>query len=475
MHKKSEFRVPMLIVAALTVFGFLRAFVLWSHEPLYAYANTYDQVRYSACFDIYPDRPASIPPDENSPNAPYEAFDFARARDPMCYWSSELVFGAITAASWHVAEQLGIDAPHSVRLIGALKLAALLITSILLSRAWLRRKNYPVAIANAALLALLFSDPGNTLYLNTFYAEWSSLLCAYVLLSLVMLWHGEARNRWRLTAIAGAAFLLAASKMQHVVLPLSLAISFLLIHRFAHGNFGWRALALLFGAFLGGYFQFVQLQREVPMMDSIRQYNRAHVVFTALLPLAVDKPAFLRDIGIDPNCAIYSGKRAWELPGLPETVCRGVLGFGYADQLRVLLQNPGLSLRLGGRAVLALDPWIAENIGQVEGRILGEISPSLPTIGTPLRTWPALQVTLLSLPFIGVLVLLIRRSTSTAGFELSALTCVTMLATLGVTVMGDGLADTAKQGHLVINVALAWLIFLAIHSLVRSQATRAKP
>src|SRR5690606_32938151 len=118
---------------------------------------------------------------------------------------------------------------------------------------------------------------------------------------------------------------------------------------------------------------------------------------------------------------------------------------------------------------------IAENIGQVEGRILGEISPSLPTIGTPLRTWPALQVTLLSLPFIGVLVLLIRRSTSTAGFELSALTCVTMLATLGVTVMGDGLADTAKQGHLVINVALAWLIFLAIHSLVRSQATRAKP
>lgn len=474
MLAKSDFRIPLLIVVALTVLGFVRALVLWSHEPLYAYANTYDQVRYSACFNIYPDRPASIPPDENSPNAPYEAFRFAEARDPMCYWSSELLFGAMTAASWHVAERLGIETAHSVRLIGALKLAALLIVSILLSRAWLRRKNYAAAIANASLLTLLFSDPGNTLYLNTFYAEWSSLLCAYVLLSLVMLWHGEARNRWRLMAIAGAAFLLAASKMQHVVLPLSLAISLLLIHRLAHGSFGWRALALLFGAFLGGYFQFVQLQREVPMMDSIRQYNRAHVVFTALLPLADDKPAFLRDIGIDPNCAIYSGKRAWELPGLPETVCRGVLEFGYSDQLRVLLQNPSLSLRLGGRAVLALDPWIAENIGQVEGRILGEISPSIPSVGNPLRQSAALQIGLLSLPFIGVIILLIRRKTATAGFEISALTCVMMLATLAVTVMGDGLADTAKQGHLVINVALAWLIFFIIHSLVRSLSIRAK-
>lgn len=469
MLAKPAFRIPHLIVVVLTICGLLRAIFLWSHDPLYAYANTYDQVRYSACFNIYPDRPAVIPPDENNPNAPYEDFRFAEARDPMCYWSSELVFGAITAISWHVAEIAGIQTPHSVRLIGALKLGALLAVSILLSRAWLRRRNHAAAIANAALLALLFSDPGNTLYLNTFYAEWSSLLCAYVLLSLLMMWHGEARNRWRMLAIAGAAFLLAASKMQHLVLPLSLAFGVLIVHRWRHGYFGWRALAMLFGAFLGGYFQFVQLQREVPMMDSIRQYNRADVVFTALLPLANDPPAFLREIGIDPACAIHSGKHAWELPGLPETVCRGVLGFGYADQLRVLLLDPSMSLRLAGHAVDALDPWIAENIGQVEGRVLGKIPASMPSIGMPLRHWPFLQIVLLALPFIGVVILLVRRKTGTAAFEMSVLVCVTMTATLGVTVMGDGLADTAKQGHLVVNAASAWLIFAVIQGLAGSR------
>lgn len=457
-------RVALLLVTLLTLVGLLRAFVLWSHDPLYAYANSYDQVRYSACFDIYPDRPAQIPPDENSPNAPYAEFRFAQARQPMCYWSSELLFGALTAASWRIVEAVGGDTAHSVRLIGALKLAAMLALSIALSRAWLRRGRYGMAIANAALFALLFADPGNTLYLNTFYAEWSSLLAACLLFSLLVLWHGEAGDRWRFLAIAAAAFLLAASKMQHLVLPLSLAFTLLVVHRWCHGSIGWRAIALLFGGFLGGYFQFVQLQREVPMMDSIRQYNRADVVFTALLPLVEDRAAFLESIGIDPACSEHVGKHAWELPALPEITCRGVLEFGYADQLRVLLGDPQLGLRLAGRAVSALDPWVAEDIGHVEDQVLGRIPDSTWSIGQILHRWPGVQLAVLAAPWLGLFVLLARRrrASSSLALEITALICMAMLVTLGVTVMGDGLADTAKQGHLVVNAALAWIIAMGM-------------
>ena len=42
----------------------------------------------------------------------------------------------------------------------------------------------------------------------------------------------------------------------------------------------------------------------------------------------------------------------------------------------------------------------------------------------------------------------------------TALTVAVMAATLSITVLGDGLADTPKQGHLVINAALAWWICL---------------
>ena len=42
----------------------------------------------------------------------------------------------------------------------------------------------------------------------------------------------------------------------------------------------------------------------------------------------------------------------------------------------------------------------------------------------------------------------------------TALTVAVMAATLSITVLGDGLADTPKQGHLIINAALAWWICL---------------
>ncbi len=467
-------RLCTWLVVGLIAVGALRALLLWSHEPLFAYANTYDQVRYSACFDIYPDRPPQVPPDENSPNAPYEYFRFQRVREPMCYWSTELVFGALATAIWRLAEGDSTERVHSIRLIGAFKLASLLALSIGLSVAWWRRRAFALAIANAALLPLVFGDPGNTLYLNTFYAEWSALLAAYALFGLLALWHGEASTRARWVILALVALLLAASKMQHIVLPLCLGLALLALHVWRQRRIGWQAPAVLVGALLGASLQFAQMQREGPLMDSIRQFNRAHVIFTALLPVADDKPALLAEIGVDPRCAIYSGQRAWQMPGLPETVCPGVLAFGYVDQIRVLLTSPLMTLALTREAIVALDPWIAENIGQVEGAVLGEIDDEMFSVGVPLRRWPALQWMLVALPVIALAALVASRRGRRAArlLEFTASVVVTMLATLTITVLGDGLADTAKQGHLVINAALAWLTVVLTAAAAHAVAAR---
>ncbi len=457
---RTRSRPVALLVLLLILAGLARALVLWAHDPLYAYANTYDQTRYTACFDVYPDRPADVPPDQNSPLAPYEHFRFISTGDPMCYWSSELVFGGLTAAAWHVVEAVGGGPVHSVRLAGALKLLATFAFAAWLSMAFLRRGRHGAALANAAIVALLVADPGNTLYANTFYAEWTALTALYALFGLYVLWHGEAGNRWRFLAIAAAALALASSKIQHIVLPLSVAIALLALHRWQDGRFGWRAVALLCGAFLGAFFQFVQLQRSGEMIHSIRQYNRAGVVLTALLPFAEDRRALLEGIGIDPDCAQYSGLRAWQLPDMPERACRGVERFGYGQQLQLLVTHPGIAVRLGLRGITALNPWIAANIGQVEGEELAEIPDDMATIGVPLRAHPYLQFGVLALPLIGLAIVLTRarRRPQSAFLAYTAATVVVMVATLGVTLMGDGLADTAKQGHLVLNVAIAWII-----------------
>ena len=77
---------------------------------------------------------------------------------------------------------------------------------------------------------------------------------------------------------------------------------------------------------------------------------------------------------------------------------------------------------------------------------------------------PLLRLALLAGPFCAALVLLWRPGPrrGSRALELALLTALVMVATLAVTVLGDGLADVAKQGHLVTNAALAWWMVAAI-------------
>jgi hypothetical protein len=446
------------LLAVLWAIGTLRALLLCMHVPLYAYANSYDETRYTTCFHFYPDRPADVPPQQHSPEAPYAKFRFIQTRDPMCYWSSELAFTGTTALIWSAAEAMG-DTTHDVRWVAALRWVALLALSIAFSRAWLRRGDVRAAITNAALVPLVFADPGNTLYLATFYAEWTALLAAYALFALVLLWRDAPRSRGRFAVLALVAFALATSKIQHMLLPLGLGMAVLALDRWRLGHASWRSVALIVGALLGLYLQFVQTTREGLMMDTIRQYNRADVVFTGILPFADDPRALLAEIGIDPGCAIYNGKRAWELPDLPERTCTGLVNFTRGREIGALIRHPSIAARLAAQGVPALDPWIAENNGHVEGVAFQKLPVSIPTVGRLLHANPAVQIVLLALPLLGLIVLFVWPGPrkGSAALDVTALVVVTMAGTLAVTLLGDGLADTAKQGHLVINAALAWL------------------
>jgi hypothetical protein len=248
--------------------------------------------------------------------------------------------------------------------------------------------------------------------------------------------------------------------MQHMLLPLAIAAVILLLDRVRLGRTTWRVAAVTCGALLGAYFQFVQTTRQGPMMDTIRQYNSADVVFTALLPFADDPRALLAEIGIDPGCAIYNGKRAWQLPDLPERACRGLVNFTRGKELGVLMHHPTIAARLFVHGIPALDPWIAEDIGHVEGGQFEKVPTSMPSIGRVLHAVPAIQFVVLGLPLLALMALLVRPGARTGStwLDATALAVTVMVATLVVTLLGDGLADTGKQGHLVVNAALAWLI-----------------
>lgn len=453
-------RGQRVAVALLLAFGLIRALTLWAHQPLYAYANSYDQVRYTACFDLYPDRPADVAPTRNSPQAPFEHYRFVATDDPMCYWSSELLFQGATAGVYALAEAFGGGPLHSVRVIGLLRLAAWIALAVALTIGFLRRGRPGAALIHAAIFAIVLADPGNTLYLNTFYAEWTALLAGYALFALLVLWRQQVRSRWRFLALAALAFALAASKIQHLLLPLALAIVLLIADRLRLRRTSWRTAAVLIGALAGLWMQFVQLQRPGQMVDSIRQYNQAHVVFTAFLPMAGDRVALLDELGLDRACEAFSGLRAWQLPDMPDRACPGLARFSRATELMTLLRHPDLAARVVWGGVRALDPWLARNIGHVEGAEFVLIPSSTPSLGQLLHAWPPLQGAILALPLIGLIVLVARYGLRGDAplRDYAALTVTLMVVTLVITVLGDGLADVAKQGHLLVNAALAFTL-----------------
>lgn len=445
-------RLALILVVLAFALGLLRAIPLLTHSPLLAIANSFDQARYTGCFELFPDRHAAIRPDENSPNAPFEYYRFQTNPVRLCYGSSELAAQAVAVGIYAIEESTGVQR-HSVRWLGALRLLALSLLVAAFCRAWWKRGLWPAALANAVVFAVVLTDPADTMYFNTFYAEATALLAAYALFNLILLYTHEPRSRGGIALLALAALALATSKIQHLVLPLCLAAGVLAFGRWHAGRWPWQGWALLGGALVGSVFQFAQLGRDDLMMQSIRSYNRAHIVFTGLLPASSDPLAMTRRLGLPDGCAAYSGKMAWQLPGLAEDVCPGIEKLGRVRFLQEFLHEPAALVRFVRNGLVVLNPWLPRNLGHVEGEILGKLPARFWSWNGVLDRHAALRYAVFALPLLAAVFALRRRDRFAL---LSLLVAIQMPATFGVTIFGDGLADVAKQGHLIFNSALSF-------------------
>jgi hypothetical protein len=456
-----------LLIVACTLLGIVRGAALLVHDPLLAYANSYDEVRYSACFDLYPQRPREIPPTDNSPWAPFSHYVFipGGAGQPMCYWSSELLAQAVVALGWKISEALRDGTAHAVRALGLLKFGLLAAIDIALSLAWWRRRRPSYALANAALLPLLFADPANTLYASTFYAEWTALTALYATLSLALLYADAKPTRLRIALLACAGLALGMSKLQHMLLPSLLALTMLLLAHGRERRWRWQGLALLAGGLLALALQVAQLGRSTPVMASVRLANAADVALTALLPASEYPARTVARLGLAPQCLAYTGRHAWELPNYdPEAACPGLAHFSRGKEILLLLSEPATALHLGLNSLSELDSWLAKGLGVVEGGAMEPLPADIPTLGRALSAYPAVRATVILLPLAVCAILLLRRrgDAEPHGVLFAALASTTIVATYGVTILGDGLADVAKQCHLLFDTALGWTIAGAV-------------
>ena len=440
-----------VVLILLAVFGFARAATLVLHRPLIGLANSYDEVRYSGCFDMAPIRPG-VPPDRYNPQAPLRLFAFgAGFPSGTCTPSSDLLFTAPVALGWKISEIAGISKSHSIGKLGAVRLLAWCVLAACFVRAWAARRQADVACALLACTSIVFLDPANTVLFNTWYAEPAATFGLYLCgVGALLTLDGNRRVFW-LATMLGAA-MLGGSKLQHAALPFALAVACL-----AAGGRAARtaALALTLGGVLG---LGVSLAGSASSMSQGMQFrNRGNFVLMVLLPNVEHPLQTAAQIGLDVDCAARAGPHGvWALGDPIEQSCPSLARVSSPRAWAALASEPAALINALAGIPHHITPWISNQLGLVEGREYAHLPASLWSLDRLLGDDSRLALILLILPW-GVFAASLLLHAGPLARTCAAMCAMTALEVPVVAMFGDGYSDFAKHAQLALVAALTSL------------------
>ncbi len=445
----------------LTLLALARGFGLVLHKPLLAFANNFDQIRFTACIDVGPNRPG-VPPERNNPQAPLRYFSFFPLPADACYWTSDLAFTAPTALVWRADERLTGADKHSVRDLGVLRMLAWCIAGAWVTRAWLKAGSRAAALANVVWLALVGFDPANTLYLDAFYAEPTSLLALYLCVAGAALAQATQSRSALLVTLLGAC-LLATSKFQHLALPACFAFVLLLFVRTAASR--RIALVLLLGSVVGGSVVAINRVYSASLMQSLSATNGADFILSALLLNVDDPTATAGRLGLAPDCAARANiGGVYGLHAPFEKVCPGIGSIPTRAAWGELVSQPRAFVRLLARVPTLMLPWIPSYLGVVEGGQFAKLPARWPSLSDAIGDSAVVAGLLLLLPWITLA--LARRAPADVRTHLTICAVATTAVPL-IALFGDGYIDFPKHTHLVFSAALASLCVPLAYLLTR--------
>jgi hypothetical protein len=428
-----------IALAVLAVVAIGRAWLLVRHEPLLALANSYDQIRYSACLDLAPWRPG-VPADRANTAAPLSRFAFQALPAGLCVWTSDLAFTAPVALGWRLAESLGARPIHSVRRLADLRLLLWFAVAFWATRVFVRANRIDLALAHLAGFALVAMDPADTLYLATFYAEAAAAFGLYACgVGAVAATVRPTRSAFSICA--AGALMLATSKFQHLVLPAVLGAAVLL----AAGRTSRRvALVCIVAGAIGC------------AAHSMAMNNKADYALLVLLKETSDVQGVARALDLDDACLAYIGRSVYAMPGPVEKTCTTVDRWRRSTLWWLLFSDPQALGRALTHIPRSLLPWLPGYLGVAEGEDHGTLPPSAPSLSALLGRGSGVASLMLALPwlvFAGCI--FARASASARAFALACAAGATSVVL--VALLGDGDVEFAKHAHLAINFALASL------------------
>lgn len=478
-------RSSKLFFLAAILFLFFIALVrgcsLLFNEPLIGLANNFDMVRVQGCIRAYPARTDGAIPWAQSPQGPLLRYRFDKNIDPGCYFSTESWLAKIYKPVLKKQGKLSSDGTFSIRSYGAFKLFLLLSSGLIISFLMFRQGLLFPSLVNAALFATALTDPGVTVYLNGFYAEFSAVLFSYLSVALAFLIICKKNgSRLDYLFLASCMVLICLTKIQHfafsLVLLVVVSVSMAML-RFERKSAGQLLFVMLFAAILGAGIQVRHMQGNAT--SDIRKANITNTVLQAVLGSSAAPETTARLLGLPSRCVQHAGK-TWFSPGVIEShPCPEVFDVSRVEIAMLFFKDPLTMVNALIRGVENARPWIPAYLGVVEGASHASLPAdifSLDRLISRLPRWGFLAFFFAPLAISFSIYVMVRRNEEAhVGLILLIfLSSYPQFSLLSV-IFGDGLADVAKQFNLgMLSLLSFWCVavLFLLHSIARIFARR---
>lgn len=461
-----------LIVAVLLGVAIVRICWVVGQTPLVGYGNQFDMARVSSCIGWWPD--VAHDPALPTPRAPQTHYRRGRTDPGGCQWSVDAM---LAAAAFSLGAQAGErDERVTLHWVGALRASLLIVC--LIAGALLLRRNRRLSVAHAVIAALLVADPFNMLWLNTLYGEFAAVAGAYLAtMGVVALVLG--RSREGILFLALGLFVLASSRMQHVLLPLVfLPVVALALRPMPDRR--WALVACTAIAFAAGLLGFA-IQSGSLRADLV---NRSNTLFNAILPSVPDPIALTRSLGLDARCAELE-YLSWYMPRGRDLAadCPGLASFARWRLPLALLQQPTSIMTLLGSSLYRGAAWRPGYLGEVAGPRHQRMPAGWHGLGASVADaavalpFMAYAWLWLFVPVAGAVAATARlcrrgpvpQTGESAGEVLQILAGATASAICVIAVLGDGFSELSRHLHLAHNFVVLGLAVAAMRLVVAAR------
>ena len=383
-----------------------------------------------------------------------------------CYPSSELLFTYMGEGLIRLLQPQIIKENFSIKLFGIVRgLSIVTVVGCFLYYCISQKKLF-VMIFHASFFALVIADPANTLYLNTFYTEFSALFFLYVAFSMFYLVCNDKNDSFfKVLFFAGSLCALGFSKPQHIALPFIILVNFIIGN---HKNLIKKRVIIFFtliGVLSAMIFQIYF--RQTTAMFSINYANATDTYLWTVLPSATDANQAANLLGLPSHCVEHQGIN-WYTPGVQaHHPCPEVLKVSRIRILWLIMKDPQFFITVTRQGLTQLRPWFLQDIGSIESRNLGIASQIFFTFSDwidkiPQRLFQIIFLIPITITAIGVGIVFLYKMKYYYDVMILTLLCLSTYIIFYSSLFGDGYAEFAKHNHLYFSIfgALVIIIFL---------------